>query len=79
MWTRVDSANLTARDQTTIPKEVPEHMRLRPGDRVDFFLQGDGTVLLVSKRIHVADLKGILKATRHVSLAGMDRAIRRNG
>lgn len=71
------SAILTAKGQTTIPKEVREHMRLRPGDRVDFQLQGDGTALLIPKRVHAADLKGILKPTRHVSLAGMDRAIQK--
>jgi AbrB family looped-hinge helix DNA binding protein len=36
---------ITAKDQATIPKAIREHLRLKPGDRVKFFVHPDGGVL----------------------------------
>jgi AbrB family looped-hinge helix DNA binding protein len=71
------SAVLTARGQTTIPKEVRDRLKLRPGDRVEFLVQRDGTALLMPKKVQVSELKGILRSKKHVSLADMDEAVRR--
>jgi antitoxin PrlF len=74
----VPSATLTTKGQTTIPKEVREHLGLRPGDRMRFSIGADGRVLLEAATLSVRDLRGILpKPTRPVSLEEMEEAIRR--
>ena len=37
---------ITAKGQATIPKAIREHLRLKPGDRVKFFMHPDGSVVL---------------------------------
>jgi len=47
---------------------------LKPGDRVKFFLDPVGTVVLLPK-LPVRALQGILRSRRRVSLEEMDKAI----
>ncbi|HLJ63274.1 MAG TPA: type II toxin-antitoxin system PrlF family antitoxin [Stellaceae bacterium] len=54
---------ITVKGQTTIPKAIREHLRLKPGDRVKFFVHPDGSVVLLPKRPASA-LRGMLKARR---------------
>ena len=55
-------ATLTSKGQTTIPREVREFLKLRPGDRMEFKLDPDGkTVTLVAANVHISSLRGILK------------------
>ena len=49
--------------QATIPKAIREHLRLKPGDRVKFFLHPDGSVVLLPK-LPAAALRGIVKSRR---------------
>ncbi|MHB8530695.1 MAG: AbrB/MazE/SpoVT family DNA-binding domain-containing protein, partial [Caulobacteraceae bacterium] len=42
-------AAITSKGQATIPKAVREHLHLRPGDRVRFFIHPDGSVALLPK------------------------------
>ena len=35
---------LTAKSQVTLPKAIREHLRVSPGDAVDFRINADGTV-----------------------------------
>jgi AbrB family looped-hinge helix DNA binding protein len=65
---------ITMKGQATIPKAIREHLRLKPGDRVKFFVHPDGTVVLLPK-LPVSALRGILKAKRTVSLDEMNDAI----
>jgi antitoxin PrlF len=66
---------ITVKGQATIPKAVREHLGLKPGDRVKFFLHPDGTVVLLPK-LPVTALRGILKRSRRpVSLERMREAI----
>jgi len=51
---------ITVKGQATIPKAIREHLRLRPGDRVKFFVHPDGTVVLLPKQPASA-LRGFLK------------------
>jgi len=69
----MDSA-ITVKGQATIPKAIREHLRLKPGDRVKFFVHPDGSVVILPKRPASA-LRGMLKAKRSVSIAEMDEAI----
>jgi AbrB family looped-hinge helix DNA binding protein len=56
------TATLTSKGQTTIPREVREFLKLKPGDRLEFKLNADGqSVILKPANIHVSALKGILR------------------
>ena len=73
------SATLTSKGQTTIPKEVRKHLGVRSGDRLDFLIQADGTVILRPATTHVSELKGLLyrKGVKPVPVEEMKKAIRK--
>ncbi len=52
---------ITVKGQATIPKAIREHLRLKPGDRVKFFVHPDGSVVLLPK-LPATALRGIVKA-----------------
>jgi AbrB family looped-hinge helix DNA binding protein len=55
----MDSA-ITTKGQMTIPKSIRQHLGLKPGDRVKFFLHEDGSVALLPK-LPASALRGIVK------------------
>ena len=71
----MDSA-ITIKGQATIPKAIREHLGLKPGDRVKFFVHPDGSVVLLPKR-PAAALRGMLKRQRRspVTIAEMKEAV----
>jgi antitoxin PrlF len=58
----MDSA-VTTKGQMTIPKAIRQHLGLKPGDRVKFFLHDDGSVVLLPK-LPVSAMRGIVKSPR---------------
>ena len=74
MGTEMESA-ITVKGQATIPKEIRRHLKLKPGDRIKFFLHPDGSVVLLPK-VPPASLRGMLKARtrRRVTLDEMSKA-----
>jgi antitoxin PrlF len=54
---------ITVKGQATIPKEIREHLGLKPGDRLKFFLHPDGTVVLLPK-VPATVLKGMVRSRR---------------
>lgn len=74
------TSTLTDKGQTTVPKDIRDHLNLRPGDRIDFVIEPDGRVVLVPASFDVADLAGALpRPKRPVSLEAMKAAIRKRG
>jgi antitoxin PrlF len=71
---------ITVKGQATIPKAIREHLRLKPGDRVKFFVHPDGTVVLLPK-LPASALRGIVKSRnrRPVTVAEMATAIAAEG
>jgi len=71
----VESA-ITVKGQATIPKAIRDHLRLKPGDRVRFFVHPDGTVVLLPK-VPASRLRGMMKSRRRrpVSTAEMTAAV----
>ncbi|MFI5097906.1 MAG: AbrB/MazE/SpoVT family DNA-binding domain-containing protein, partial [Candidatus Acidiferrales bacterium] len=69
---------ITVKGQATIPKAIREHLGLKPGDRVKFFVHPDGSVVLLPKRPASA-LRGILKSRRKrpVTIEEMNEAAAR--
>jgi antitoxin PrlF len=66
---------ITVKGQATIPKAIREHLALKPGDRVKFFVHPDGTVVLLPK-LPAAALRGIVKSRhrRPVTIGEMTNA-----
>ena len=54
---------ITVKGQATIPKAIREHLRLKPGDRIKFFVHPDGSVVLLPK-LPAAALRGMIKSRR---------------
>jgi AbrB family looped-hinge helix DNA binding protein len=54
---------ITSKGQTTIPKAIRKYLRLKPGDRVKFFMHPDGSVVLLPK-LPASALRGIVKPRR---------------
>jgi bifunctional DNA-binding transcriptional regulator/antitoxin component of YhaV-PrlF toxin-antitoxin module len=51
---------------------------LKPGDRIEFFVQPDGKVVLIPRNLDIRALKGMLgPAPRRVSIEEMNAAIRK--
>lgn len=67
---------ITIKGQATIPKAIREHLRLKPGDRVKFFVHPDGTVVLLPK-LPVSALRGMIKSRRKkpVTVKQMNEAV----
>lgn len=69
-------ATMTSKGQVTIPKTVRDLLQLRTGDRVDFIVESDGTVVLVPLTRSIKSLKGMLpKPGKTVTLDEMNKAI----
>jgi AbrB family looped-hinge helix DNA binding protein len=72
-------ATLTSKGQTTIPKQVREHLKLNPGDKLDFVIESEGRVVIRPAKLDVRELKGLLKRRdgKVLSIEEMNAAIGR--
>ncbi len=65
---------ITVKGQATIPKAIREHLGLKPGDRIKFFVHPDGSVVLLRK-LATSALRGIIKSQRRpATIEEMTRA-----
>jgi antitoxin PrlF len=66
---------ITTKGQATIPKAIREHLHLKPGDRVKFFVHPDGSVVLLPK-VPASALRGTVKSRRRspATLSEMEEA-----
>lgn len=73
------ASTLTSKGQTTIPKDVRNHLKLRTGDQIDFVIEPDGSVVIRPATVHVRELKGILhrKGMKPLSVNAMNAAVRK--
>jgi antitoxin PrlF len=67
---------ITVKGQATIPKAIRQHLGLKPGDRVKFFVHPDGSVVLLPK-LPASALRGIVKSRRRrpATIAEMTDAV----
>lgn len=71
-------ATITSKGQLTLPKSIRDQLRLKAGDRLEFFLRPDGHIEAVAMGSALAALKGMIPPPRKgVSLEEMDDAIRK--
>jgi len=75
------TATLTSKGQTVIPKAIRDHLKLQPGDALDFLVQGNGDVLIRPATEDVRRLKGFLHRSGRlpISVKQMNRTIRTRG
>jgi antitoxin PrlF len=69
-------STLTTKGQATIPKEVREHLGVKPGGKIRFFIRGDGSVFILPVR-PISSARGMFKrpGQRPVTIEEMDEAI----
>ena len=71
-------ATLTSKGQVTLPKPIRDKLGVRPGDRLEFREQDDGSVVVRGTGVDLLSLCASLKPrTRGVSVEDMKAAIRR--
>jgi AbrB family looped-hinge helix DNA binding protein len=73
------TATLTSKGQLTLPKVIRDRLRVGAGDRVDFVIKDDGTIVLQPATVDVRELAGVLhrKGIKPLSVAEMNAVIRR--
>jgi antitoxin PrlF len=71
----MQESTVTAKGQTTLPKDVRAALSIKPGDKLRYLVH-DGEVRILSAR-SILDLKGVLKRSGQapVSLEAMEEAI----
>ena len=67
---------LSIKGQATIPKSIRDHLRLKPGDRVKFFVHPDGSVVILPK-LPTSALRGTVPSRlgRSATLGEMHAAV----
>lgn len=69
---------MTSKGQITVPKAVRLRLNLKPGDRVLFTFEDDGSVRLRAANKDISSLAGVLpKPKRSATLEEIDEAIQR--
>jgi AbrB family looped-hinge helix DNA binding protein len=53
-------STITAKGQTTVPKEIRDRLKLKPGDKIEYVVEPDGRVVLKARNKRMADFAGIL-------------------
>ena len=71
----MQESKVTAKGQTTLPKDVRAALSIKPGDKLRYLVH-DGEVRILRAR-SILDLKGVLKRSGQapVSLEAMEEAI----
>lgn len=69
-------ATLTSKGQVTIPKAVRDSLHLHTGDRLEFFIEADGSIRIIPSVSSVTELKGLVPPPeKTLTLEEMDEAI----
>ena len=69
-------STLTSKGQTTIQKDIRDRLGLKPGDKIKFMVNPDGSVTLVAANLSVRQLRGILpRPERPATIEEMNEAI----
>jgi AbrB family looped-hinge helix DNA binding protein len=73
------ASQITAKGQTTIPKEIRDYLHLQVGDKIDFVVEESGKVVLEPATHDVAELEGVLHrpGVKAISLEEMQKALRK--
>jgi AbrB family looped-hinge helix DNA binding protein len=56
----MSTTTVTSKGQVTIPVEVRKHLKLKPGDKIDFQIEENGTARIFPFSRKVSDVYGLL-------------------
>jgi len=65
-------STITAKGQTTVPRQVREKLGAGPGTRLVWHLMPDGSLIVRAKTHSIVDLKGMLRSPRKKPVAVAD-------
>ena len=70
----MSESTITAKGQTTVPRQVREQLGVGPGTRLIWHVMPDGSLIVRAKTLSILDLAGSLKAPKdkRVSIADMN-------
>jgi AbrB family looped-hinge helix DNA binding protein len=63
------SSTITSKGQITLPKELRDRLKLKPGDRIGFITDRSGKISIKAIDTDVRSLRGILKGRRKKPLS----------
>ena len=67
---------MTSKGQVTFPKPIRDKLRLRPGDKIEFMLVEDGSLLVTPVTASVTRLKGMVpKPEAPLSIETLNEAV----
>lgn len=73
-------STLTQKGQTTIPQDIRQYLGIHAGDKLEFYVDHDGRVILSPLTEKVTALKGMLpKPKKKVSIEQMNAVIKTRG
>jgi AbrB family looped-hinge helix DNA binding protein len=73
----MSNATVTSKGQITIPKDVRDRLKLRPGTRVRFVVESGEVASMRREIVSIKDLAGFLApAPRTATIEEMDDAVR---
>ena len=69
-------ATMTSRGQVTLPKPIRDKLNLRPGDKIEFMIVEDGSLLVTPCTAPVTRLKGMVpRPETPLSLEDIDKTV----
>ena len=70
----MSESTITAKGQTTVPRQVREQLGVGPGTRLTWHVMPDGSLIVRAKTLSILDLAGSLKVPKgkRVSIADMN-------
>ena len=70
----MSESTITAKGQTTVPRQVREQLGAGPGTRLVWHVMPDGSLIVRAKTLSILDLAGSLKAPKgkRVSIEDMN-------
>lgn len=70
----MSESTITAKGQTTVPRQVREQLGAGPGTRLVWHVMPDGSLIVRAKTLSILDLAGTLKAPKgkRVSIEDMN-------
>lgn len=71
-------STLTSKGQLTLPKDIRQYLHISSGDKVEFIIEEDGKVRLITKIRDITQLRGIVKSphSKPVSIETMNASIK---
>lgn len=60
----MSESTITVKGQTTVPRQIREHLGAGPGTRLVWHVMPDGSLVVRAKTLSLLDLAGSLKAPK---------------